>query len=39
MVSNLEKGLKRIFCLRMKLIFIKRGVYIRTLGYRVIFLI
>ena len=36
MAPNPEKGSKRTFCLRMKSTLTKRGVHIRTSGYRVI---
>ncbi|XP_048734136.2 protein trachealess-like isoform X2 [Ostrea edulis] len=38
MAPNAEKGLKRTFCLRMKSTLTKRGVHIRTSGYRVVYI-
>ncbi|XP_061166787.1 protein trachealess-like isoform X2 [Saccostrea echinata] len=38
MAPNPNKGLKRTFCLRMKSTLTKRGVHIRTSGYRVVYI-
>lgn len=38
MAPNPEKGSKRTFCLRMKSTLTKRGVHIRTSGYRVVYI-
>ncbi|XP_078313823.1 uncharacterized protein LOC111129369 isoform X3 [Crassostrea virginica] len=38
MAPNPEKGCKRTFCLRMKSTLTKRGVHIRTSGYRVVYI-
>lgn len=39
MVPNLDKGPERCFCIRMKSTLTKRGVHVRSSGYRVVMIV
>lgn len=39
MMPNLEKGSERCFCVRMKSTLTKRGVHVRSSGYRVVMIV